>query len=242
MIALFDDFGVDGPYVGQVKAVIEHECPGTQVIDLQHDAPACNPRAAAYLLAALAPRLAPGAVILAVVDPGVGSHRHAVVVDADERRFVGPDNGLFDVVMAHSAQVEVHEICWRPTGLSPTFHGRDVFAPIAARLAAGIGREGDLLESRVPDPGRGWPGDLHEIIYIDHFGNTVTGLRAAGVSRSQRVLVGGTSLEFSATYTDVENGEAFWYANSIGLVELACNGGNFARRTGMDIGTEFRIA
>src|SRR5688572_23638495 len=102
MIALFTDFGVNGPYVGQMKAVLARAAPGVAVIDLLHDAPAFNPRASAYLLAALAREFAEGAVLLCVVDPGVGTTRRPLVARLDGRWFVGPDNGLFNVAAAHA--------------------------------------------------------------------------------------------------------------------------------------------
>ncbi|MHA1114521.1 MAG: SAM-dependent chlorinase/fluorinase, partial [Alphaproteobacteria bacterium] len=130
MIALFTDFGAAGPYTGQVKAVLAQDAPGVPVIDLIADAPACDPRAGAYLLAALAPEFPPGTVFLCVVDPGVGGPRAPLIVEADGRRFVGPDNGLFEIVTARHRRID-----WRPARLSTSFHGRDLFAPVAARLA-----------------------------------------------------------------------------------------------------------
>ena len=98
MIVLFTDFGLSGPYVGQMKAVLHREAPGVAVVDLFADAPAFDPRRSAYLLAAYATEFPPPTVVLAVVDPGVGGERRPVVVEADGRRFVGSDNGLFELV------------------------------------------------------------------------------------------------------------------------------------------------
>src|SRR5262249_47000472 len=137
VIALFTDFGAAGPYVGQMKAVLCREAPAVPVIDLMADAPACEPKSSAYLLAALAPWLSAGSVCLAVVDPGVGGRRAPIVVEADGRRFVGPDNGLFELVARRAAAAQAWEIAWRPPQLSASFHGRDLFAPVAGRLAAG---------------------------------------------------------------------------------------------------------
>jgi hypothetical protein len=222
MIALFDDFGFDGPYVGQVKLVIERERPGTRVIDLQHDAPACNPRAAAYLLAALAQETPLDTVVLAVVDPGVGSDRRAAVVRADGRWFVGPDNGLFNMVIAQARQAEWWDLAWRPSRLSATFHGRDLFAPVAAALTAGRAPPGDL----VPVAERcdsGWPTDLYEVIYIDHYGNAVTGIRAETLDETTQLSAAGQTFRHAPTFAAAEEGAPFWYGNSIGLVELAAN-------------------
>src|SRR5690348_15322031 len=137
MIVLFTDFGATGPYVGQVKAVLAREAPQQPVIDLLHQAPAMNPRASAYLLASLAPSIKGDAAFVCVVDPGVGTARRALALRADGRWFVGPDNGLLDVVARRARETEWWEIAWRPQDLSATFHGRDLFAPVAARLARG---------------------------------------------------------------------------------------------------------
>ena len=137
MIVLCTDFGLAGPYLGQVKAVLARAAPAVPVIDLFADLPAFEPRLAAYLLAAYAAWFEPGDVILAVVDPGVGGPRGALVVEADGRWFVGPDNGLFELVLRRAERARCYAIAWRPAALSATFHGRDLFAPVAARLALG---------------------------------------------------------------------------------------------------------
>jgi S-adenosylmethionine hydrolase len=127
MIVLFTDFGLHGPYTGQMKVVLQRIAPGTPVIDLFADAPIGNPRASAYLLAAYAVWFPAGTIFLAVVDPGVGGTRPAVIVKADGRRYVGPGNGLF--VQRRAGEALSWDITWRPEGLSASFHGRDLFAP-----------------------------------------------------------------------------------------------------------------
>ena len=137
MIVLFTDFGLAGPYTGQVMAVLHRVAPQVPVVSLFADAPSARPKPSAYLLAAYAAWFSLGTVFLCVVDPGVGSARRAVVAEADGRFYVGPDNGLFDLVLRRAAEARLWEITWRPERLSASFHGRDLFAPIAARLAAG---------------------------------------------------------------------------------------------------------
>ena len=182
-ILLFTDFGSGDIYVGQVKAVLERLAPGIVVIDLLHDAPAFNVRASAHLLAALSERFAEGSVFLTVVDPGVGGARGAVVVQADDRFYVGPDNGLLSVVAARARKSDCRRVLWRPPQLSASFHGRDLFAPVAAKLAA----QGGLPDGWLAHGGglklEFGGGDLPEIIYIDHYGNAHTGLRARGMAR-----------------------------------------------------------
>ena len=137
MIVLFTDFGVRDPYVGQVKARLAEHAPAQQVVDLLHEVPDFNPHAGAHLLAAFAPGFPPGSVFLAVVDPGVGTPRDAVVVLAGGNWFVGPDNGLLSVVAARHSDTRLWRITWQPDALSATFHGRDLFALIAADIARG---------------------------------------------------------------------------------------------------------
>ena len=224
MIALFTDFGWQGPYVGQMKAVLYKLAPTQAIIDLMHDAPIFNPRASAYLLAALIGGFPKGTVFVCVVDPGVGSDlRKPVIVKADGYWFVGPDNGLFNIIASRATQLEWWDIAWKPDNLSNTFHGRDLFAPVAALLANGKMYEVEMERnpaSRIID---GWEGDLAEIIYIDNYGNCMTGVRAASVDDSACIEIANRSLNKAATFSHVPEGQPFWFENSIGLVELAMN-------------------
>ena len=137
MIVLFTDFGATGPYVGQMKAAMNPMAPLSPLIDLFADAPSFAPIAAGYLLAAYTGEFAAGTVFLCVVDPGVGSaSRRPVVAEVDGCYFVGPDNGLFDVVAKRACFASKREILWQSPRLSATFHGRDLFAPVAARIAS----------------------------------------------------------------------------------------------------------
>ena len=239
MIVTFTDFGASGPYLGQVRAVFHQSAPGVPVVDLVADAPACDSRSSAYLLAALARDFPAGTVFLAVVDPGVGGDRLGLVLDLDGRKFVGPDNGLFEPAMRQAQSLRGWEIVWRPERLSATFHGRDLFAPIAARLAGGVapGKAGcrPVAPTRRPD----WPDDLAAVIYIDHYGNAITGTRAASLPPDALVAVGGRRLAAARTFGDVAPGAAFWYENSSGLVEFAVNGGRADAVLGIAIGCEF---
>ena len=236
MIALFTDFGWRGPYVGQVHAVLARDPGLPPVIDLMHDAPPCNPRAAAHLLAALATRMPAGTVWAAVVDPGVGSDRRAIAVEADGQWFVGPDNGLLEVVSARAAHVRWWHIEQRPAGDSATFHGRDLFAPVAARIARGEAPPGSEIDpAHADDAGQ----DLAEIIYIDDYGNAASGLRAPAIG-SGRIRVADTAVPRVRTFADVAQGEPMWLVNSIGLVEIAVNQGSAAVRFALDIGSPVR--
>jgi S-adenosyl-L-methionine hydrolase (adenosine-forming) len=240
MIVLFTDFGLDGPYIGQVKAVLYQLAPAVPVIDLFADAPTRNPKAAAYLLAAYSSWFPPGTAFLAVVDPGVGGERAPLIVEADGRWYVGPDNGLFEILRRRAAASRIFEITWRPESLSASFHGRDLFAPVAARIARG---EAPLGEPRPENFGRrlDWPDDFAEIIYIDHYGNAMTGLRAAALSPDARLIVNGRRIAHARTFSNVAAGEALWYENANGLAEIAVNMGRADQAFGLTIGSPLAI-
>jgi len=203
------------------------------VIDLMHDAPVHDPRASAYLLAALAAEIPEGSVCCAVVDPGVGTDRPAVAVEADGRWFVGPGNGLFELIRRRAILCRRHVIRWHPERLSASFHGRDLFAPVAARLAAKGGLPDDWLDDDDgPPPGADWPDDLSEILYADRFGNLMTGLRAGKADRDGVLDIAGHTVRHARTFGEAAPGEPFWYENSCGLVEIALPNGSAAERLG----------
>jgi S-adenosylmethionine hydrolase len=233
MIALFTDFGLEGPYTGQVKAVLRREAPAVDVIDLFADAPAGNPKAAAYLLVAYAAWFPAGTIFLCVVDPGVGGTRAPLMIEADGRWYVGPDNGLFELVLRRAKSARVLAISWRPEKLSASFHGRDLFAPVAARLAKGDSPPGHAHE---PLRHASWPDDLAEIVYIDHYGNALTGLRASAVPREAMLCSDSRRIGRAETFSGVPPGAAFWYENSNGLIEVAVNLGRADAALGLAIG------
>ena len=238
MLILFTDFGLQGPYIGEVQAVLQMHAPGIPVINLFADLPPFDIQAAAYLLPAYAQGLPPETVFVCVVDPGVGSDRPGVVLRADGRWYVGPNEGLFAPLSRRAHSIE----CWQlpPPGerVSPSFHGRDVFAPVAARIARNGRFQGD--EITVPELERpDWPDELHRVVYIDRFGNAVTGLRTAAVDPGSVFNVNGYQLHNARTFSDVEKGQAFWYGNSNGLVEFSVNLGRADEVLGLQVGTPF---
>lgn len=240
MIVLFTDFGLAGPYTGQMKAVLAAEAPGIPVIDLFADAPSRDPRASAYLLAAYAPWFQAGAVFLAVVDPGVGGARAPIVVSCDGRWFVGPDNGLFELVLRRAGAAQVWEIAWRPEALSPSFHGRDLFAPVAALIARGEAppwEKRTIYSVRRPD----WPDDLGAIVYVDHYGNAVTGMRANVLPDGARLRAGGHTIARARTFSDAAPGAPLWYENANGLAEIAINLGRADDALGLGVGSAVAV-
>ncbi|NNJ94417.1 MAG: SAM-dependent chlorinase/fluorinase [Halobacteria archaeon] len=233
MIILFTDFGLEGPYTGQVEAVLHEQAPAVPVIHLFSDLPPFDIQAAAYLLPAFTSRFPPGTVFLCVVDPGVGSERPGVVVKIAGQWFVGPNEGLFALLARRAQAVECWQLPVRDEA-SPSFHGRDVFAPAAARLARGLAPPGDAVDAATlerPD----WPDDLLRIVYIDRFGNAMTGARAGSPDRV--LTVNGHALKSARTFADIQGGTAFWYENSNGLVEIAVNRGRADELLELAVGT-----
>jgi S-adenosylmethionine hydrolase len=241
MIVLFTDFGLEGPYTGQMKAVLHRDAPGVPIVDLLADAPVGNPKASAYLLAAYAGCFPATTIFLCVVDPGVGGRRPPITLAADDRWYIGPGNGLFELVQRRADKARTWHIEWKPDRLSASFHGRDLFAPVAAMLARGEPPPGRLRENdadRRPD----WPDDLYEVVYLDHFGNAITGVRATMMPSDARLVAAGRVLERARTFSDLPGGTPFWYENSNGLIEIAVNQGRADHELGLAIGTPVELA
>jgi S-adenosylmethionine hydrolase len=247
-IALLTDFGLAGPYTGQMQAVLMRDAPGVPVVSLFADLPRFSPQPAAYLLPAYcrAP-FATGTVFLAVVDPGVGTERAAVVVWADGYWFVGPDNGLFALTCRRAERVRAWRIDWRPQTLSASFHGRDLFAPVAAKLCGLDGSTCSALpfDSTVIAPQTldrlDWPDDLWSVVYIDHYGNAILGVRPQPLAARTRLRVAGEIAQWGQTFGAIPPGGLLSYTNSNGLLEIAVNGGSAAAHLGLTVGEAVEI-
>lgn len=236
MILLFTDFGSEGPYLGQMEAMLKLNAPGEDVVNLVSNAPPGEPRLSSYLLAALVGNLPEDSVFLCVVDPGVGGERLPIVLEADGRWFVGPDNGLLNTVAAQAQTAVWHTITWRPERLSASFHGRDLFAPVAASIARDDFSR--LAEWDGPDLD-GWPADIATIVYIDHYGNAITGWRYSAEEEGKILRINGLRIPQARTFSDVPPGEPLWYCNSLGLIEIAVNLGCADVVLGLDLGQGF---
>lgn len=233
------DFGV-GPYTGQMQLRIKELLPHTDCIDLISDLPPFRPDLAAYLLPALTRDIASGNLYLCVVDPGVGGEREPLAIRADGNWFIGPDNGILSQVVRRADSVKILCPQWRPCWSSESFHGRDLFAPIAARIiddqtiGAGERRAKALV-------GSDWPDDLAQVVYRDRYGNLLTGVRADRVTRDCEVSAGGQRIPFARTFCEVSSGASFWYENAFGLVELAVNQGRADQVLGLAPGDAIGI-
>jgi S-adenosylmethionine hydrolase len=242
VITLTTDFGSRDGYVGAMKGVIARLAPGTVVVDIAHDVPRYDVAHGAWTLATAAFEFPEGTIHLAVIDPGVGGHRAEVVVLARGHLFVGPDNGLF----AHVAAIS--DGCWAITApafrapvASPTFHGRDVFAPAAAALARGLAPSSagpaTSLAGRLP-----WTASLAgegTIVHVDVYGNLISDL-TAGDART--VEIANRVLPLVATYEAVAVGAPCAYVGSAGTVEIAIRNGDAAATLGLGRGSRVRLS
>jgi len=240
MLLLFTDYGWHDPYVGLVKAVLAARAPGVPLIDLLHAVPDFNAHAGAHLLAALCREIPAGAVVLAVVDPGVGGPRAAAVVEVDGRFYVGPDNGVLSVLAGRAQSSRTWRIDWRPEPLSDSFHGRDLFAPIAAGIASG-NFPADKLTPAAGLQVQFDTAELPRILYIDHYGNAWTGLHGSLAERASNIEVKGSVLPWRRVFVEADKGEAFWHVNSSGLIEIAVNRGSAAEKLGLKVGDPVRL-
>jgi len=223
LVFFFSDFGPHGPYTGQVQAVVQ-QAANIDFIDLLNNAPATNPKHSSYLLEAIYNHLpVKRDYLLAVVDPGVGSNRGLISFKHEEMTFIGPDNGLLSgIVRTH----DVHEIQShvKPEhSISSSFHARDWFAPLLADMIRN--KEATFETIHANDiVGFEWPDQLPEIIYIDDYGNLITGIKAETVAQNAVIsLKNGKTAKQASTFSSVKTGELFWYQNSMGLLEIAAN-------------------
>jgi S-adenosylmethionine hydrolase len=250
LITLTTDFGITAPYVAVMKGVILSINPAARILDLTHAIRPQDLRHASYFLATAVPHFPPGTIHVCVVDPGVGSERAPIYAEAGGQRVVGPDNGVFTGLFRKlgrtgAARRLTERRFWRPR-VSDTFHGRDIFAPVAAHLSLGVGAGelGPELPENVELPvrsavtfGKRWQG---EVQFADDFGNLITNIPACKLKcLPVEVSVGGSPpevLRWVRTYAEAAAGELVCLFSSDGFVEVAEVNGSAARRLGVGAG------
>jgi len=255
IITLTTDFGLKGPFVGVMKGAILARCPEARIVDLTHEIPVHWPIEAGFWLARSYRYFPPGTVHVAVVDPGVGTARSIIAAAHDGHVFLGPDNGLLTPVLG-GTPARCHRLSesWRQQqgwpSPSSTFHGRDLFAPLAAELAAGRVQVGDigppageLIPSLQDEP----EATTHEVrgtvVALDNFGNLITNIDGPLIAgfRKAEVLAGGKRLALRRTYGDAPPGELLALVNSFGVLEIARAEGSAAEALGLGRGAPVRV-
>ncbi|SPE50039.1 conserved hypothetical protein [Verrucomicrobia bacterium] len=254
-ITLTTDFGTQDWFVGTMKGVILGLCPKAVVVDITHDLLPGDIRSGAFALAASYRYFPKGTVHVAVVDPGVGSSRLAIAVETADYLFVGPDNGVLSFALAREKIKAVRRLENKKCFLQPvssTFHGRDVFAPVAARLCCGLAIQKlgpvhrDLVRLSWPEPSVGKAELRGTIVYVDRFGNLITNLREDLLrnlaASSMRIRAGRASAISMAThYAAVPKGRPAALIGSSGLLEIAVNGDSAARKLKLTVGDPIQV-
>jgi S-adenosylmethionine hydrolase len=249
VITLTSDFGLRDPWVGTMKGVILGLLGEAQLVDLSHEVAPHDVLEGALVLEAAVPFFPAGTVHLAVVDPGVGGTRRPLAVEADDQWFVGPDNGLFTpFLLAPGWRAwELRSASYRRPDPSPTFHGRDVFAPAAAHLARGVApaRFGPAVSDpvRLPWPAaRIGPGGMEgEVVHVDRFGNLVTSIRPEPSVAGGLVEIGGREAGLVGAYAEIPPGDLAGLIGSSGRLEVAAREGSAAARLGIGRGAPVRL-
>lgn len=250
LITLLTDFGLDDPYVGVLKAALLRGCPAARIVDLSHAIRPYDTLSAAFWIDRVFSWFPAGTVHVVVVDPTVGSARRALAIAAHGQFFVGPDNGVLTGVHAQDPGAEARQIAASSLGVGPpsrTFHGRDVFAPVAAQLAQGslafeaVGsRVASLSAAILPRAVETATGLAGQVVTVDRFGNALTNLLPASAG-SCEVHVTGRRLALLETYADAAIGEIFALIGSFGALELAVREGHAASVLGVTAGTPVEL-
>jgi S-adenosylmethionine hydrolase len=254
-ITLTTDFGYKDPFVGIMKGVILGINPAARIVDLSHGISPQDIRGAALVLRHSAPFFPAGTIHVAVVDPGVGTERRAILIESEGSFFVGPDNGVLSLAARDKTVSNIVELANERYHLKPksaTFHGRDVFAPVAAHLALGapVRDFGPKRESyeRIdwPAVARTEDGIQGEIIYIDNFGNLITNVAAQDLktlpgNEIKISLADVTIHGLASSYAGAEKNDYAALINSWGLLEISCYNGRAHLRSGADIGDPVHI-
>lgn len=236
IITLTTDFGTKDHYVGAMKGVILGINPDVSVIDITHEIGKYNVTEAALKLSNFYSYFPRGTVHVVVVDPGVGGPRKPLALESDGHYFIGPDNGVFSLILKRDETAGVFEIAnpdYMLESVSGTFHGRDIFAPASAHISLGARPEDmgsavyDTVLLDYPEPELSGGEIRGKVIYADSFGNLVTNIPSKLIARGSKVIVGRFTIDrVSNTYADVREGELVALAGSSGLLEISVNQGS----------------
>lgn len=257
LVVLLTDFGLSDPYVGQMKGSLLSRAPETRIVDLSHQVEPFNILQAGFYLESSREHFPQGSVFVCVVDPGVGGERRIVLLEKSGQRFLAPDNGLLSLVAASGGPCILRDVTqpWRGQA-SATFHGRDLFAPLAARLVRGerpesLGEEVNphsLVRLPGCDPALLADGIRSTVLHVDRFGNCILNLDIGGwqttLGKARRISLAGTgtpALRPALTYSSLEPGEVGIIAGSQGYLELAMNRDSAARSLGLAPGATLDI-
>ncbi|CAN5844768.1 SAM-dependent chlorinase/fluorinase [soil metagenome] len=239
IITLTTDFGARDGYVGALKGVIASNAPNAQIIDIAHDIPRGDIAHAAWVLSTSCREFPHGTIHVCVVDPGVGGDRREVVALGDGQIYVGPDNGVFSYVHApHWEAYAIEDFEYRAQHVSKTFHGRDVFAVAAARIASGGSPRRAGSEVRLTGALQ-WGArtrNVGRIVHIDHFGNLISDMPPLEAGKA--VSIAGHKIPIVGTYEDVKEGELLAYVGSAKTIEIAVRDGRADERLGVERGTQ----
>ncbi len=248
IVTIATDYGTADGYAAAVKGVIKSVAPRAEIVDVTHELSSLFKTA--LVLSRYYGDFPPGTVHLVVIDPTVGTARRAIAGRAHRHYFVGPDNGIFSRVAGEtdkSEWVEIDPAVMPRRSVSPTFHGRDIFAPAAARLAEGshLGSLGrpilNPMRLLIPEP-RVESGNIFgEIIDIDSFGNLIINILGTALGSGPRVVFNGTEIAFVRTFADVDRGKPLAYIGSLGYLEIAINMGRAAEFFGATIGSKVTV-
>jgi hypothetical protein len=251
VITLTTDFGLSDHYVGAMKGVILGICPRAQIVDISHAVTPYAISEGAFLIAQAYRAFARGAVHVVVVDPGVGSQRRPILMEAAGQYFVAPDNGALAMIFArekHKVRLIANDRYFRHP-VSQTFHGRDIFAPVAAHIASGVApaRVGKPIADYVRPPfahprqtgPHTWTG---EILHIDRFGNVITNFFAEEFPAAAQMCIGRAKARRTVrSYTEAKSGELVVIAGSSGYLEMSIDRGSAAEKIGCQRGDACQI-
>lgn len=250
LVALFTDFGPSDPYVAQLKGSIKTIAPSAELLDLSHSNAAFDISTASYLLSKSTRTLPPGSIIIAVVDPGVGSSRAGLAVRTQAGRiYLAPDNGILTEVLAREGLADARTLPIATETISSTFHARDLFGPAAARLVNSesfdsLGAKAEKILRLPRNTATVMPNQAKgQVLYIDHYGNILTNIPGSELAKLKvgqllPVTIKGKSLSlpFLRTYAEAPADRPFALINSDGEFEIAINQGNAARELGIKVG------